>query len=220
MTRTFSMACLVCLAYFTSVTVARADVPPAPGRKRVPMRYQVTSIPKGDMHLWAVPCGVGPDGEKNKWFEIKEGQPNSISRYASGDCDVFAISHERFVSRLTAREESGPNWVDDAKKASIRCEGMNGLYSQTELPSSDPRAFADVAFKVQLLDATQCKLAPVVEASQASAPASDGKAMEVSPGKSRCGCGLTRKADAFAPAVLAIGVLSMVRRRRGSTKAK
>ena len=216
--------CILALFSSTMTVRALADVPPERGKKRVPMRYQVTEIPKGDMHMWAVPCGEGPSVDKsNKWFEIKEGAPNSISRFAAGDCDVFAITHEKFVSRLTSREESGPNWVADAKAVSVRCEGLTGLYYQTELPDTDPRKYADVAFRVQALDATQCKLAPLTPLTPAPAPGTDaqnGKSVGASPGKSRCGCGLTRKSDAFAPAVLAIAALAIARRKRATRKAR
>lgn len=213
-----SLCVLTCIALTLEV---RADVPPERGKKRVPMRYQVTDIPKGDMHIWAVPCGEGGSVDKNKWFEIKEGVPNSISRYASGDCDVFAITHERFVSRLTAREESGPNWVEDAKAASIKCSGMTGLYFQTELPDSDPRKYADVTFRVQTLDATQCKLAPLnppTPVSQSNTGAQNGP-VAVSPGKSRCGCRMNRTSDAYAPALLTFAALAIARQRRRSRKA-
>ena len=182
------------------------------------MRYQVTAIPKGDMHLWAVPCGEAENAPKNQWFEVKEGQSYSIGRYGSGTCDVFAITHERFVARLTAREESGPNWLADAKAASVPCEGLHDLYFQTEIADSDPRSSADVALRVQALDAKQCKL---VAANDAQAPSiGPATVSTASPTKSRCGCGVRRAEDALVPSGLVVACFMFARSRRNRSRAR
>lgn len=187
---------------------AHADVPPVPGMKRVPVRYKITEIPHGDVHLWAVPCGADED-TKNQWFELKEGEPYTVGRYANGACDVFAIGHEQFVARLTAREESGPNWVADAKAASVRCEGLTNLYFQHEVPEKDAHAYDDVSFRVAMLSPKECKL---VMAS--GPPVAHPRTSTIAPTKSRCGCALTRAEDALAPGLLVSAALVLRRRRR------
>lgn len=208
--RSPALAVCVALAAAFLSTTAFADVPPEPGKKRVPVRYVVQRIPKGDMRLWGIPCGADDHGaaaRSQTWFEVKDGEPHEVGRYSNGTCPVYAITNDLFVSKLSAREESGPNWLDDAKKASVPCQGMDGLFFQRDVASSEPRNVDDATFGVVRLTASECRLA------LSSAPVTSIDHTPSLPGKSRCGCGLQRETDAAAPAMLSLVALTFVRRR-------
>ncbi|MFO0663348.1 MAG: hypothetical protein U0174_05325 [Polyangiaceae bacterium] len=208
MKRSVLAVCAAAAAFLS--TTAFADVPPEPGRKRVPVRYIVQRIPKGSMRLWGVPCGAddhGASARAGTWFEVKEGEPHDVGRYSNGTCPVYAIKNDLFVSKLSAREESSPNWLDDARKASVPCQGMEGLFFQREISSSEPRNTDDSIFGVVSLSEAECKVAV------SSAPVTSIDHTSSVPGKSRCGCGVQRAEDAIVPWFLALGALAVSRRR-------
>ena len=206
---------------------ARADVPPAPGRKRVDYAFSVKGLSVApDRVLFAYPCGPSNGAPSLESVKLEDGRSVTVGRRGGG-CQVYAIgksAYDAWVAANPSTPGATPH-VDALVSQSLKCTG--GPSPMFEIASSDPRSAITETFRVTTLDATSCVLTaepsagstpPSTSSPSSSAPPASG----ASPTKSSGGCSLATHGDAgnsknasfvFA-LVWALGTLAARRRSR------